>query len=192
MYYVVILGEVHNDRLTVPKLGLVFVKRAFGSCVFARCRDRVVFFWASQTHSSPTHARPLYTPVPHSYSSLQRCLKNPWRTRRRVMRVRKMGEVKSWRACVVRMVNGRPARYLLWGLSNDLYHNYLMVRSSLGVSILLFHIPFIFLCLYNHRISMPSEFLNPYSILELCAVRYLSRFDSLLTYVHFNCIIYIK
>jgi hypothetical protein len=31
------------------------------------------------------------------------------------------------------------------------------------------------------RISMPSEFLNPYSILEVCAVRYLSRFDSLLT-----------
>jgi len=31
------------------------------------------------------------------------------------------------------------------------------------------------------RISMPSEFLNPYSILEVCAVRYLARFDSLLT-----------
>lgn len=31
------------------------------------------------------------------------------------------------------------------------------------------------------RISMPSEFLNPYSILELCAVRYLARFNSLLT-----------
>jgi len=29
------------------------------------------------------------------------------------------------------------------------------------------------------RISMPSEFLNPYSILEVCAVRYLARFDSL-------------
>lgn len=31
------------------------------------------------------------------------------------------------------------------------------------------------------RISMPSEFLNPYSILEVAAVRYLARFDSLLT-----------
>lgn len=31
------------------------------------------------------------------------------------------------------------------------------------------------------RISMPSEFLNPYSILEVCAVRYLTRFDSLST-----------
>jgi hypothetical protein len=31
------------------------------------------------------------------------------------------------------------------------------------------------------RISMPSEFLNPYSILEVCAVRYLTRFDSLIT-----------
>jgi hypothetical protein len=31
------------------------------------------------------------------------------------------------------------------------------------------------------RISMPSEFLNPYSILEVCAARYLTRFDSLLT-----------
>jgi len=31
------------------------------------------------------------------------------------------------------------------------------------------------------RISMPSEFLNPYSILEVCAVRYLARFDSLST-----------
>jgi len=31
------------------------------------------------------------------------------------------------------------------------------------------------------RISMPSEFLNPYSILEVCALRYLGRFDSLTT-----------
>lgn len=31
------------------------------------------------------------------------------------------------------------------------------------------------------RISMPSEFLNPYSILEVCALRYLGRFDSLST-----------
>jgi len=31
------------------------------------------------------------------------------------------------------------------------------------------------------RISMPSEFLNPYSILEVCALRYLARFDSLIT-----------
>jgi len=31
------------------------------------------------------------------------------------------------------------------------------------------------------RISMPSEFLNPYSILEVAAGRYLARFDSLLT-----------
>jgi len=31
------------------------------------------------------------------------------------------------------------------------------------------------------RISMPSEFLNPYSILEVAAVRYLARFDSLIT-----------
>lgn len=31
------------------------------------------------------------------------------------------------------------------------------------------------------RISMPSEFLNPYSILEMAATRYLARFDSLIT-----------
>jgi len=31
------------------------------------------------------------------------------------------------------------------------------------------------------RISMPSEFLNPYSILEVVATRYLSRFESLIT-----------
>lgn len=31
------------------------------------------------------------------------------------------------------------------------------------------------------RISMPSEFLNPYSILEVCALRYIARFDSLIT-----------
>lgn len=31
------------------------------------------------------------------------------------------------------------------------------------------------------RISMPSEFLNPYSILEVAATRYLARFDSLVT-----------
>lgn len=31
------------------------------------------------------------------------------------------------------------------------------------------------------RISMPSEFLNPYSILEVAANRYLARFDSLVT-----------
>jgi len=31
------------------------------------------------------------------------------------------------------------------------------------------------------RISMPSEFLNPYSILEIAATRYLARFDSLVT-----------
>jgi len=31
------------------------------------------------------------------------------------------------------------------------------------------------------RISMPSEFLNPYSILEIAATRYLARFESLIT-----------
>lgn len=32
---------------------------------------------------------------------------------------------------------------------------------------------------------MPSEFLNPYSILEIAATRYLARFDSLVTYAYY-------
>lgn len=82
------------------------------------------------------------------------------------------------------MGSGRPVKYPLWVLSNDSSLNYPMDKSLQGFTYRYFYHCYcaVFLCILC-RISMPSEFLNPYSILEVCAVRYLARFDSLSTYV---------